>query len=79
MKQLKLEQIQTQILEIIGIPKYYSNTKITKIGDHSYRINVYTKDTSGVIEKNNIAFSSFIIFDDDGEIIEAEPPLRRLK
>ncbi len=79
MKQSQLEQIQNQILEIIGTPKYYSNTKVTKIGDHSFRINVYTKDISGVIEKNDIAFSSFIIFNDNGDIIEAEPPLKRLK
>ena len=72
------DHLSKQILTITGKPRYYHSTKCTKISNNSYRINVFTSEPSGAIPLIDIVSSYFVTIDDDMNIINSDPELKKL-
>lgn len=69
--------VRTQIFAISGRPKDFSMMKMMKISDHCYRINMYIRVNNMLMETLTIDDSYFITLDDDNNIIDSEPPIRK--
>lgn len=69
--------LQSQIMAIIGRPTHFAMTKITKVSNSSYRVNLYCASKVGVVNQMDICESFFVTLDEDHNIIESTPPLKK--
>jgi hypothetical protein len=71
------QTVQAQIFEITGKPKGFTFTKLTKVSDHCYRVNIYCTANANVINAMNICESYFITIDEYGTIKESTPTIQK--
>ena len=74
---LLTKYLQTQIISVTGRPANLHMTKITKISDSCYRVNFFCNTRNGVVEQFEVCDSYFVKIDEEGRILESEPPLRK--
>lgn len=74
---LLTKYLQTQIISVTGRPANLNMTKITKISDSCYRVNLFCNTTNGVVEQYEVCDSYFVTIDEDGNILSSEPTLKK--
>lgn len=63
------DKITLSVLNALGTPPAYLQTKVIPLFDNRYRVNVYTLvSDAGTITKSQISDSFFVIADEDGVI-----------
>lgn len=69
--------VKTQIFAISGRPKDFAMMKMLKISEHCYRVNMYIRVDNMLMETLAIDDSYFITLDDENNITDSEPPIRK--
>jgi hypothetical protein len=59
-QQKKKEILQIAYSKIGGVPKNLSKTSVTKVGDRSYRVNIWTSTEGGIMLNHHIEHSFFL-------------------
>jgi hypothetical protein len=62
------------VIELLGTPSRYMNTKVQEVWPNHYRVNVYVGQTGGLVK---VAHSFFVTTDSEANILRSSPPIER--
>jgi hypothetical protein len=69
--------VRAQIFATSGRPRDFVMMKMIKISEHCYRVNMYVRVNNMLMETLAIDDSYFITLDDENNVIDSEPPIRK--